>query len=69
MCVKLIIGIVHPPMGIRLFVMSSVTKVSMDAMTRATLPFLIPLLLSLMMITYVPGISLWLPDLVFGAAR
>lgn len=68
-CLNLIIGIVHPPMGIGLFVMSSVTRVSMEAMTRATLPFLIPLLLALMVITYVPGISLWLPDLVFGPAR
>jgi tripartite ATP-independent transporter DctM subunit len=69
LCLNLIIGIVHPPMGIGLFVLSSVTKVSMEAMTRAVLPFLIPLLLSLMVITYVPQISMWLPDLVFGAGK
>ena len=50
-------------------VMSSVTRVSMESMTRATLPFLIPLLLALMVITYVPAISMWLPDLVFGPGK
>ena len=69
MCLNLIIGIVHPPMGIGLFVMSSVTRVSMESMTRATLPFLIPLLLALMVITYVPAISMWFPDLVFGPGK
>ena len=69
LCLNLIIGIVHPPMGIGLFVMSSVTRVSMEAMTRATLPFLVPLLISLLVITYVPAISLWLPDLVFGREK
>jgi len=68
MCLNLIIGIVHPPMGIGLFVMSSLTRVSIEEMTRATLPFLIPLLLSLLVITFVPEICLWLPDLVFGRA-
>lgn len=69
MCLNLIIGIVHPPMGIGLFVMASVTRVSMESMTRATLPFLIPLLLALLVITYVPAISMWLPDLVFGPGK
>ena len=55
-------------MGIGLFVMSSLTRVSIEEMTRATLPFLIPLLLSLLVITFVPEICLWLPDLVFGRA-
>lgn len=68
-CLNLIIGIVHPPMGIGLFVMSSVTRVRMEAMTRAVLPFLLPLLLSLLVITYVPQVSLWLPDLVFGRGK
>ncbi|MGQ0650704.1 MAG: TRAP transporter large permease [Betaproteobacteria bacterium] len=69
LCLNLIIGIVHPPMGIGLFVMSSVTRVSMEAITRATIPFLLPLLVSLLVITYVPALSLWLPDLVFGKAK
>ena len=68
MCLNLIIGIVHPPMGIGLFVMSSLTRVSIEEMARATLPFLMPLLLSLLVITFVPEICLWLPDLVFGRA-
>ncbi len=69
LCFNLIIGIVHPPMGIGLFVMSSITKISLEAITRATLPMLIPLLAALVAITYIPEISLWLPDLVFGRSR
>lgn len=66
LCFNLIIGIIHPPMGIGLFIMSSVGRVSMEKMTRATLPFLIPLLAALFAITYIPAISLWLPALVYG---
>ena len=37
-------------------------------MARATLPYLLPLLLALALITYVPALTLWLPDLVMGPA-
>ncbi len=66
MCLNLIIGIVHPPMGIGLFAVSAVTKLSVETVTKATLPYLVPLLLALLAITFVPQISLWLPDLVMG---
>ena len=65
-CLNLIIGIIHPPMGIGLFAVSAVTKLSVETVTRATLPYLVPLLFALLVITYVPQVSLWLPDVVMG---
>jgi tripartite ATP-independent transporter DctM subunit len=68
-CLNLIIGIIHPPMGIGLFAVSAVTKLSVETVTKATLPYLVPLLFALLVITFVPQVSLWLPDLVMGPAR
>ncbi len=67
-CLNLIIGIITPPMGIGLFAVAGVTKLPVESVTRATMPYLIPLLLALMVITYVPALTMWLPDLVMGPA-
>ena len=64
-CLNLIIGIIHPPMGIVLFVLARVARMSLERTTMAILPWLVPLLMSLALITYVPIISLWLPTLVY----
>ncbi len=58
---NLMIGLLHPPMGMVLFVLARVANMSLERTTVAILPWLIPLLLSLVLITYVPIISLWLP--------
>ena len=63
---NLILGIITPPMGIGLFVAARVAGISVEEVLRATIPFLIPLMISLIVITVFPGLSLWLPDLVFG---
>ena len=65
--VNLIIGIITPPVGIGLFVAARISGLSSDAVFKATLPFLIPLFVSLAIITAFPRLSTWLPDLVFGA--
>ena len=62
----LLIGIATPPMGIGLYIMVEVGKVPFERVAVAVLPFLIPLLVVLMMITYMPSLTLWLPDLVLG---
>jgi len=62
---NLMIGLLHPPMGIVLFVLARVAQMSLERTTMAILPWLVPLLLSLVLITYVPIISLWLPTLVY----
>ena len=65
MVLNLMIGLLHPPMGMVLFVLARVAKLSVERTTIAILPWLIPLLLSLALITYVPSISLWLPRQFF----
>ena len=62
----LLIGIATPPMGIGLYIMVEVGNVPFEKVAMAVLPFMIPLLLVLILITYVPEVTLWLPDLVLG---
>jgi TRAP-type C4-dicarboxylate transport system permease large subunit len=62
----LLIGIATPPMGIGLYIMVEVGKVSFEKVTVAVLPFLIPLITVLILITYIPALTLWLPDLIMG---
>jgi TRAP-type C4-dicarboxylate transport system permease large subunit len=61
MVLNLMIGLLHPPMGLVLFVLARVAKLSIERTTMAILPWLIPLLVSLGLVTYLPSISLWLP--------
>jgi len=61
MVLNLMIGLLHPPMGMVLFVLARVAKLSLERTTMAILPWLVPLLGSLVILTYIPAISLWLP--------
>ncbi len=61
--VNLAIGFCTPPLGVNLFVASSISKVSIESLSRAILPFFAGMLILLMLITYVPEISLTLPSL------
>ena len=63
---NLILGILTPPMGIGLFVASRVAGIPVEQVLRATIPSLILFMVSLIVITVFPGLSLWLPELVFG---
>lgn len=63
---NLMIGQVTPPFGVCLFVISDVNKIKLEHLYRSILPFLIPLLLTLLLVTYVPGIVTWLPTLLLG---
>jgi TRAP-type C4-dicarboxylate transport system permease large subunit len=64
MLVNLGIGLITPPVGAVLFVGSAVGKVSIESTVKALMPFYAVLFLVLMLVTYVPAISLWLPHLV-----
>jgi C4-dicarboxylate transporter DctM subunit len=66
MTVNMEIGLVHPPVGLNLFVAAGVTKQSLWEVTKAALPWLAILVVFLLLITYVPILSTWLPDLAFG---
>ena len=61
MVLNLMIGLLHPPMGMVLFVLARVAKLSVERTTMAILPWLFPLLGSLAVITYMPNLVLWLP--------
>jgi C4-dicarboxylate transporter DctM subunit len=60
------IGLVHPPVGLNLFVLSSIAVAPMADVIRGILPFLAILLIVLAIITYVPVLTLWLPGTIFG---
>jgi tripartite ATP-independent transporter DctM subunit len=64
MVLNLMIGLLHPPMGLVLFVLARVARLSVERTTMAILPWLVPLLGSLALVTFVPAISLWLPRLL-----
>ena len=65
MVVNLEIGMVTPPIGLNLFVTAGITKMSILGVARAALPWTLVLLLFLIIITYVPAITLFLPNLLF----
>lgn len=59
---NLMIGLLHPPLGMVLYVLARIAKLSVEETTMAILPWLIPLLFALGLITFVPEITLWLPQ-------
>lgn len=67
MIFNLILGTIHPPIGVVLFVTSRIAGISFEAMSRAILPWLVPLLLVLVAITVWPPLTTWLPDLLLPA--
>ena len=65
MVLNLVIGLLTPPVGLVIYVLSSVTGVPLPRVARGTLPFLLPLGVALLIVTFVPEVSLWLPRM-FG---
>jgi C4-dicarboxylate transporter DctM subunit len=61
MAVNMEVGLCHPPVGLNLYVASGIAKMGISEITIAVLPWLGAMLLFLVMITYIPEISLWLP--------
>lgn len=64
--VDLMIGVLTPPVGQVLFVLTSITGIPLERLALYVLPFLIPLLVVLLLVVLFPQISLWLPHLVLG---
>ncbi|WP_116654632.1 TRAP transporter large permease [Pelagibacterium sediminicola] len=62
---NLMLGLLTPPVGMVLFVLSDVSGVPFERCVRATMPFILPLLIVLLLITFVPEIALWLPNVVY----
>ena len=60
------LALLTPPVGMNLFVLSTITRAPLAEVIRGTVPFIVLMLFLLILITYVPAISLWLPRLVLG---
>lgn len=61
MTVNMEVGMCHPPVGLNLYVASGITKMGITELTVSVLPWLIAMVIFMLLITYVPAISLWLP--------
>ena len=56
------IGLLTPPVGAVLFIGSAVSKVPMERVVKATLPFYVCMIITLLLITFIPAVSMWLPS-------
>ncbi|QJQ05570.1 TRAP transporter large permease subunit [Undibacterium piscinae] len=65
MVVNMEVGMCHPPVGLNLYVASGITKMGITELTIAVMPWLMTMLGFLFLITYVPIISTWLPQLIY----
>jgi C4-dicarboxylate transporter DctM subunit len=61
MTVNMEVGMCHPPVGLNLYVASGITKMGITELTVAVWPWLVTMLVFLVMVTYIPQLSLWLP--------
>ena len=64
--VNMEIAFLTPPIGLNLFVLSSIAKAPLTETVRGVTPFVILMFGFLMLVTFIPELSLWLPNLVFG---
>ena len=64
MVLNLMIGVVTPPVGMSLYVTSNVAQIKLETLMKAVLPYVAVLIVVLLLVTYIPGISLWLVRLV-----
>jgi TRAP-type C4-dicarboxylate transport system permease large subunit len=58
------IGLLTPPVGSVLFIGSAIAKLPMEKVVKATLPFYLCMIASLLLLTFVPQLSLWLPSVL-----
>lgn len=66
MILNLMIGLLTPPVGMVLYVLSRVAKIPFEECAKATAVFIIPLVVVLFLVTFIPALSLWLPGIFFG---
>jgi len=63
---NLMLGLLTPPVGMVLFVLAEVSGVKFERCVRATMPFLVPLIIVLLLVTFFPALALWLPQMLYG---
>jgi tripartite ATP-independent transporter DctM subunit len=66
MIVNMMIGLLTPPVGMALFIVSNIANAPISAVVREVWPFIIGFMLVLLLITLVPQLVLWVPDLAYG---
>jgi len=64
MTVNLAIGFCTPPLGANLFIATGVAEVKLEDLIRKIVPFIITMIVMLMMVTFIPGLSMWLPSMM-----
>jgi tripartite ATP-independent transporter DctM subunit len=69
MTLNLMVGLLTPPVGMSLYAVSSISKVGIWLLARELWPYIVALALCLFLITYIPGLVLWVPNLVMGVGR
>lgn len=67
MVLNLNIGLLTPPVGVVLYVLGRVADIPFEKVMKGVIPFLVPLVLTLIFLTIFPQFSMWLPDLFFGS--
>jgi len=58
------IGLLTPPVGAVLYIGTAISKLPMEKVVKATLPFYLCMIVALLLITFIPAISLWLPSVI-----
>ena len=66
---NLMIGLTTPPVGVCMFVCANIAKTPLSDVIKAIFPFLLGNIVVLMLVSFIPQLSLWLPDLLFGVAK
>ena len=65
LCINILVGLLTPPLGIAVYVSADIAKVQPMEVFRKSAPFLIPLLITLALVTYIPELTLFIPNLIF----
>ena len=63
------LGMITPPVGIGLYMMVGIADIKFEPLVRACMPWFVPLIACLLLFTFAPGLSTWLPNLVMGPSR
>lgn len=63
MVLNLVIGLTTPPLGVCLFVSSGIAGISLERISRAIIPFILAAIVVLLLVTYIPALSMWIPHL------
>jgi tripartite ATP-independent transporter DctM subunit len=69
MTLNLMIGLLTPPVGMALYAVASISQVSLWHLARELVPYMVSILAVLILITYIPGLVTWIPNLVLGGAQ